>query len=209
MSVKSIQDPYHPVHYPLLIVISGPSGVGKDSVVKELQQQAHPFHFVVTANSRPARPDEVNGVDYFFVTDAEFEELIRNDELLEHAIVYGQHKGVPKRQVREAFASNKDVVMRLDVQGAITVKRMVPEAVLIFLNATSEGELRRRLQQRGTETESEIAHRLEVTTTEFDCLAEFDYLIFNHQNQLASAVEEIMCIVTSEHARTQPRQAVL
>lgn len=209
MSINPVQDPYNPVQYPLLIVISGPSGVGKDSVVKKLQQQEHPFYFVVTANSRPARPDEVDGVDYFFVTDAEFEEMIRNDELLEHAIVYGQHKGVPKQQVREAFASNRDVVMRLDVQGAMTVKRMVPEAILIFLNAASEAELRWRLQDRGTETAEEIEKRLATTAEEFDCLAKFDYLVFNCHDKLESAVEQIMCIVTSEHARTKPRRAVL
>lgn len=209
MNEKSVQDPYNPVYYPLLIVLSGPSGVGKDSVVKKMQQQAHPSHFVVTANSRPARPDEVDGVDYFFVTDEEFEELIRNDELLEHAIVYGQHKGVPKQQVREAFAGNRDVMMRLDVQGAMTVKEMVPEAVLIFLNAVSEEELRQRLQQRGTETALEIEQRLAVAAEEFDYLDKFDYLVFNHHDQLESAVEEIMCIISSEHARTKPRRAVL
>ncbi len=209
MNERPVQDPYNPIYYPLLIVLSGPSGVGKDSVVKRMQQRAHPPHFVVTANSRPARLDEVDGVDYFFVTEEEFKGLIRNDELLEHALVYGQHKGVPKQQVREAFASNKDVMMRLDVQGAMTVKTMVPEAVLIFLNAASEEELRQRLQRRGTETALEIEQRLAVAAEEFDYLDKFDYLVFNHHDQLESAVEEIVCIISSEHARTKPRRAVL
>lgn len=209
MDEKLIRDPYNPIRYPLLIVISGPSGVGKDSVVQQLQKRSYPVHFVVTATSRPPRPGEVHSVDYFFVSDTEFETLIRNDELLEHAVVYGQHKGIPKQQVREALASGKDVVMRLDVQGAATVKRMVPDAVLIFLSASSEEELAGRLRQRRTDTEQQIQCRLQMTQEEMLHLDEFDYVVVNRDSHLDEAVDQVIKIIESEHCRIHPRQVTL
>ncbi|MGC9398684.1 MAG: guanylate kinase [Anaerolineae bacterium] len=209
MEETLIRDPYHPPHYPLLIVISGPSGVGKDSVVRALQAREHPFHFVVTTTSRPQRPGEVHGVDYYFVSEARFEEMIANDELLEHALVYGQHKGVHKKRIREALESGQDVVMRLDVQGAMTVKRLVPDAVLIFLNAESKEELRRRLRKRGTEAEEEITRRLQKIQEEMGYLEQFDYLVLNRRGQLKAAVDQVMAIVRSEHCRVHPRRVTL
>ena len=209
MDASLTRDPYHPRDYPLLIVISGPSGVGKDSVVHALEERRHPFHFVVTTTSRPQRPGETHGVDYYFVSDERFEEMIANDELLEHAIVYGQHKGVHKQQVREALESGMDVVMRLDVQGATTVKGLVEDAVLIFLSAGSEDELRQRLRKRGTETEVEIGRRLEETQEELTYLGEFDYLVLNRHNRLDAAVDQIMAIIRTEHCRVHPRQVTL
>jgi guanylate kinase len=209
MDDKLTRDPYEPRDYPLLIVISGPSGVGKDSVVHGLEERQHPFHFVVTTTSRPRRPEEVHGVDYYFVSEARFEEMIANDELLEHAIVYGQHKGVHKKQIREALNSGKDVVMRLDVQGAMTVKGLVDDAILIFLSAGSEGELRQRLRKRGTESEAEIQARLETTEEEIAYLDKFDYLVLNRHQQLEATVDRVMAIIHSEHCRVHPRQVTL
>ncbi len=209
MDTRLTRDPYRPRDYPLLIVISGPSGVGKDSVVRALEARDHPFHFVVTTTSRSRRPGEKHGADYYFVSDARFEEMIANDELLEHAVVYGQHKGVHKKQIREALESGEDVVMRLDVQGAATVKRLVEDAVLIFLSAGSEDELRQRLQTRGTETDAEIERRLEETQEELTYLDTFDYLVLNRHNRLDAAVDQIMAIIRSEHCRVHPRQVTL
>src|SRR5512146_3140351 len=144
-------DLYHP--HPLLIVISGPSGVGKDAVVQTLQRRKTSLHFVVTATSRAMRKNEVHGVDYIFVSEAEFKRMIENDELLEYALVYDQYKGVPKSQVRDAMQSGKDVIMRVDVQGAATIRRLCPEAVLIFLIPTNQEEWIQRLKERHTETE--------------------------------------------------------
>ncbi|HET92311.1 MAG TPA: guanylate kinase, partial [Chloroflexi bacterium] len=144
--------PYQFARAPLLIVISGQSGVGKDSLIQCLKERAYPFHFVVTATDRAPRPGEVHGVDYFFLSTDEFLRMEREGELLEHAIVYEQHKGIPKQQVREALSSGKDVIMRIDVQGAATVRRLAPEAVLIFLAASSENELKQRLYDRGYDT---------------------------------------------------------
>ena len=117
----------------LLVVISGPSGVGKDSVLRGLREQGLPFRFVPTMNTRPKRSDEVDGVDYFFVTTAEFVTLLEQGELLEHAVVYGDYKGIPKKPIREALDSGQDVVLRVDVQGAATLKRLIPQAIFIFL----------------------------------------------------------------------------
>src|SRR5512136_1451271 len=132
---------------PLLIVISGPSGVGKDTVIQRMQERNLPFQFVVTATTRPPRPNEVHGKDYFFYSNAEFARMIEKGELLEHAIVYNDYKGIPKAQVRDALASGKDVVMRLDVQGAATIHALCPDALMIFLTVREE-DMINRLQER-------------------------------------------------------------
>jgi guanylate kinase len=122
-----------PHQEPLIIVISGPSGVGKDTVIQRMKERNLPLHFVVTAATRLPRPNEVNGRDYFFYSHDEFAEMIEKGELLEHAIVYNDYKGIPKDQVRDAISSGKDVIMRLDVQGAATIRRLCPDALMIFL----------------------------------------------------------------------------
>lgn len=190
---------------PLLIVISGPAGVGKDAVVRRLKERGYPFHFVVTATDRPPRPGEEHGVHYFFVSTAEFERMIAEDELLEHAQVYGQHKGIPKQQVREALASGKDVVMRLDVQGAATVRRMAPEAVLIFLVAGSDEELEQRLRKRKSDSPEQIRERLATARAEMARLSEFDYVVVNREGELERAVDDVLAIIRAEHCRTTPR----
>src|SRR5690606_14768531 len=142
---------------PLLIVISGPSGVGKDSIVQRMIERGFPFHFVVTATTREKRPNEVHGKDYWFVSEGEFASMIEKDELIEYAIVYGDYKGIPKAQVREALASGKDVVMRLDVQGAESVRKLSQDALLIFITCESEEELEHRLRERKTESADSLS----------------------------------------------------
>jgi guanylate kinase len=200
-----VREPYHFETYPLLIVISGTPGAGKDSVIRRLKEREHPFHFVVTATDRPPRPGEAHGKDYFFLTTEEFETMIKNDELLEHALVYGQHKGVPKQQVREALASGKDVVMRIDVQGATTIRNLVPEAVLIFLTAPSEEELVQRLHQRGSDSPEQIEKRIATAREEMKRLPEFDYIVVNRDGELDRAVDDVLAIVRAEHCRAKPR----
>ncbi len=209
MSHDVVFDPYHPQVTPLLVVISGPSGVGKDSLVDRIKARGAQFHFVVTATSRPPRPGERHGVDYFFVSPEEFTKMIDSDELLEYAVVYGQHKGVPKRQIREALASGKDVVMRLDVQGATTIKSLIPEAVLIFLSAASEEELIERLRKRRTESGTQLQRRIDRARQEMKRLEEFDYVITNEQCQLDLAADQVLSIIDAEHHRVHPRQADL
>jgi guanylate kinase len=192
-----------------LIVISGPSGVGKDSVLARLKELDHTFHFVVTANTREKRPGEVEGQDYHFVSVGEFAEMIEKGELLEYAIVYGDYKGIPKQQVREALASGKDVVMRIDVQGAMTIRRLVPEAVLIFLMTSAEDELADRLRMRKTETPDSLKMRLATAREEFKRISEFDYVVVNRADSLDRAVEEVMSIIRAEHCRVHPRKVTL
>ncbi|MGH2541712.1 MAG: guanylate kinase, partial [Ardenticatenaceae bacterium] len=151
-----IDDVYGRKTNPSLIVISGPSGVGKDALLRRMRELKCAFHFVVTATTRPIREGEVDGEDYFFVTKAEFAGMMERGELLEHAIVYGDYKGIPKQQVREALASGQDVIMRVDVQGAATMRRLVPEAVFIFLTAENEEALVQRLQERKTEEAGQL-----------------------------------------------------
>ncbi|MGC8880505.1 MAG: guanylate kinase, partial [Anaerolineae bacterium] len=160
-------DPYQPIPNPLLVIISGPSGVGKDTVLRRMKERGYPFHFVITTTDRAPRPGEVHGRDYFFVSTREFERMIEAGELLEHAVVYGQYKGISRAQVREALDSGQDVIMRIDVQGAATIRRLAPEAVFIFLTCESEEALVSRLKARGTETETTLQARLAVISQEF------------------------------------------
>jgi guanylate kinase len=197
-------DPFHREQPSLLIVISGPSGVGKDSVVGRMKERGFPIHFVVTATDRPPRPNELHGRDYFFYTTAEFEQMIVRGELLEHACVYGQHKGIPRAHIRQALDSDQDVVMRVDVQGAETVKGLIPEAITIFLTCESEEELIARLRERRTESEEALQHRLETARQEMVKIPDFDYVVVNRRNALDDAVDDVMAIIRAEHCRSVP-----
>ncbi len=194
---------------PLLIVISGPSGIGKDAVVGLLRKTNPDTHFVITMNSRPPRPDEVDGRDYFFVSRETFEAMIEADELLEHANVYSDYKGIPKAQVREALASGKDVIMRLDVQGAMTIRRICPDAILIFLTASSRDEWVNRLLERRSETPEELELRFNTAALEFAMMDQFDYLVVNSDQHLDKTIEDIQAIIRAEHMRTTPRKVDL
>jgi len=194
---------------PLLIVISGPSGVGKDSVIQLMKERKLPFHFVVTATTRRPRPDEVNGVDYFFFSNNEFAGMIENEELLEYAYVYNDYKGIPKAQVRQALASGKDVLMRLDVQGAATIHKLCPEAVLIFLTTQDEKELIKRLKARRTESREELNMRIAMARQELKRLDDFDYVLVNREHQLDETVDAILAIIQAEHHRVHPRKVSL
>ena len=194
---------------PLLIVISGPSGVGKDTVVQRMQERGMPFHFVVTANTRPKRDNEVHGKDYFFVSKDEFARMIEQNELIEYAVVYGDYKGIPKQQVREALATGKDVIMRLDVQGAETVRKLAPEALLIFITTESEDELVGRLKARKTETSDELALRIATARKELQRVEAFDYVIINHDYKLDETVDTVRAIIEAEHHRVKHREVNL
>ncbi len=202
-------DPYAIKTSPLLVVLSGPSGVGKDTVLAGLKKSNPRFHFVVTLNTRPKRPDEVEGVDYHFVTKERFAEMIERDELLEHAVVYGDYKGIPKQQVRDALASGKDVLMRLDVQGAATVRRLVREAILIFITAASEDELVARLRARKTEPPDQLQLRIAESRQEMKRASEFDYVVINRESAVQDAVKDVLAIVRAEHCRVQQRVVTL
>ena len=186
---------------PLLVVISGPSGVGKDVTIKCMKDRGAPFYFVVTATTRPQRPGEVNGVDYHFVSQAEFERMIAAGEFLEYALVYGQYKGIPKAGVRAALASGQDVILRIDVQGAETIRTMVPQAITIFLTAESEDELVERLRRRRTDTEAQLQRRIETARAELHRACEFTYRVENRECALESTVDTVFAIMQAEKCR--------
>ena len=194
---------------PLLIVISGPSGVGKDSVVQRMMERGMPFHFVVTATTREKREAEVHGKDYWFLSKDEFARMIEHNELIEYAIVYGDYKGIPKAQVREALESGKDVVMRVDVQGAETVRKLAPGALLIFITCESEDELERRLRERKTETADSLSLRIATARKELQRIEAFDYVIVNHDFHLDDTVNKVRSIIEAEHLKVQHRKVAL
>ena len=198
-----------PQPQPLLIVISGPSGVGKDTVIQRMQERNLHFQFVVTATTRPPRPNEVHGKDYFFYSHAEFARMIEKGELLEHAIVYNEYKGIPRAQVRDALASGKDVVMRLDVQGASTIRKFCPDVLMIFLSPKDEAEMIARLQERKTETPEGFRLRVATARQEMTHLKSFDYVVINQELHLDETVDTIISIIVAEHHRVNQRVVTL
>jgi guanylate kinase len=194
---------------PLLIVISGPSGVGKDTIIQRMKANALPFQFVVTATTRPPRPNEVHGRDYFFYSREDFAAMIEKGELLEYALVYDDYKGIPKQQVRQALATRNDVVMRLDVQGAATIRRLCPEALLIFLSPQDEAEMIKRLSARKTETPEELKLRIATAHHEMSQIDLFDYVVANREACQAETVDIIISIITAEHHRVKQRVVTL
>jgi guanylate kinase len=188
---------------PLLIVISGPSGVGKDAVINRLQEVKRDMHFVVTATTRPMREGEVHGKDYIFMDKAKFEDLIEKGELLEHALVYGDYKGIPKQQVRKALGKGTDVVLRLDVQGAAFIRKLIPESISIFLVAESERALVKRLLARKTEPLDAALVRVETARKETQRIAEFDFVVENPSGKLDETVEKICSIIDAEKVRVK------
>jgi len=194
---------------PLVVVLSGPSGVGKDEVLVELKRRGVPYHFVVTATTRPRRSGETDGVDYLFVSVAEFAEMIEEGELLEHALVYGDYKGIPKNQVRRALAEGKDVLLRIDVQGAQTVKRLIDGAVFIFLIAETMDELERRLRERKTEPPDRLKMRIATAREELRRVCDFDYVVVNRRDRLEETVDTVLAIIAAEKHRVHARRVSL
>jgi guanylate kinase len=185
---------------PLLVVLTGPSGAGKDSLLDEMKRlPGRPYAFAITATTRPPRPAERDGVDYHFVSREQFERMVENGDLLEHAIVYGQEKGLPKAQVREQLKSGRDVLVRTDVQGARYIKSVAPGAITIFIAPPSDAELERRLLSRGGDTDEQVRLRLETARQEVAQAGEFDYVMVN--DDLAQSVAEIERIIAEERAR--------
>ena len=193
---------YERVNYPLLIVISGPSGVGKDTIARQvIETNPDGFYFVVTATTRPPRPGEVHGQDYFFHSTDEFAEMIENNDLLEYAIVYNDYKGIPKQQIRDAITSGCDVIMRVDVQGAATIRKLIPNAITIFLTTETEEELVSRLRERKSETAEGLNLRIATARQEMKRIYEFDYWVVNAEDAQDTAVKQILSIITAAHCR--------
>lgn len=196
-------------HGPLLLVLSGPSGVGKTTVTKELVEQGWPGHIVVTATTRRPRAGEIDGVHYHFRTLQQFHQMIENNELLEHAEVHGNLYGVPASDVREHLNAGMDVILTIDPQGAQTVRRRVRGAIFVFLAPESIEELVERVNQRGQDSPEQRALRLLNAERELAQAPSYDYLILNREGRLAETVEQLKAIMLAEHLRVEPRIPML
>ncbi|MXZ92421.1 MAG: guanylate kinase [Chloroflexi bacterium] len=190
---------------PLLVVLSGPSASGKGTLIAELRRLERPWHFAVTATTRPMRPGEVDGKDYIFMDTTDFLRARERDELLESAQVYDRWYGVPRWQVRDPLIAGKDVILEIDVQGAATIRAIAPKALSIFVMPASMDELRQRLARRGTEDENEMKRRLQEASAELARIDEFDYRVVNRNGDPDSAVREIDAIIAAEKCRVNPR----
>jgi guanylate kinase len=190
---------------PLLIVLSGPSGVGKDAVLNGIKRRGYPLHYAVTATTRPRRERETEGVDYHFVSRAEFEKMIEKGELLEWAEVYGNLYGVPKSELQQAVDEERDMIVKVDIQGAATIKKTIPQAVFIFLVPPSLEDLEKRLKQRKTESSVDLEVRIKAAEKEMNSISMFDYVVVNHRDGIKQAISQIESIITAEKCRVKPR----
>lgn len=186
---------------PLLVVLSGPSGVGKDAVLDRMKRLGSPYHFAVTATTRPMREGEREGESYHFIARAEFERMIASGELLEWAEVYGNLYGVPRAQVERALSEGRDVLVKVDVQGARTIHGLMPDAVLVFLAPPSLDELARRLTSRGTEADDAMRRRLREAEAEMEAASLFDHVVVNRRGKLDEAVRQIEALTAGERRR--------
>jgi guanylate kinase len=191
---------------PLLIVISGPSGVGKDATLAKMKELGYLFHHVITVTTRSKRQGEIDRVHYRFISDEQFQKMVKEKKLLEWAKVYDNYYGIPKEEVKEALKSGLDVIVKVDVQGAATLKRIIPEAVFIFLIAPSIDELTERLKQRNNhQSLSDLKLRVKKAQEEMESLSQFDYFVVNYKNNIGLTASQINSIITAEKCRVNPR----
>ena len=200
------EKPWFPNPQGLLFVLSAPSGAGKDTVIKSLKEQGLDFYVVSSVTTRRPRQGESEGNPYHFVDQETFNRLVENDELLEYANVHGNWYGQPRKPIRENLQAKRDVLLKIDVQGAATVRHKVPEAVFIFLIPESVEELAQRLDARKTETQEERQRRLADAQVELAEKDWYDYIILNRQGHVEEAVDRLRSIILAEHSRARPRQ---
>ncbi|MFA4835922.1 MAG: guanylate kinase [Dehalococcoidia bacterium] len=186
---------------PLIIIISGPSGVGKDAILNAMKKAGKPYFFAVTATTRPKRPGEIDGVDYRFIGKEEFERLIGNGGLLEWANVYGNFYGVPRKPIEDALGEGRDAIVKVDIQGTATIKHNAPEAISIFISPPSMEELRRRLVERKTESGTDLELRLKTAHEEMKALPSFDYVVVSQKDKIEKAILQIEAIIKAIKSR--------
>ncbi|MCC6177336.1 MAG: guanylate kinase [Chloroflexi bacterium] len=193
----------------LIFVISGPSGVGKDTISRRLKDSGFRLSYCVTATTRAARTSEVDGVHYYFLTDQEFDDMLARNEFVEHAEVHGKRYGIPLVGLREGLRTGKDVLVTPDVQGAATLRAMLPNVISIFLAPETLEELRPRIQGRGSETPEQLAVRMATAEREMKRIHEFDYKVVNRRDRIDETVEQVKAIVTAERCRIRRREVQL
>lgn len=190
----------------VLTVISGFSGAGKGTIVKRLLSD-HEYYLSISCTTRAPREGEVDGKDYYFVTRDEFEKMIRDKEMIEYAEYAGNYYGTPKKAVADKLDEGKDVILEIEVQGGMQVKKLFPDSVLLFIIPPSADELYNRLKNRGTENDKQIGIRFEQTVRETHFIKDYDYLVIN--DDLDKAVDEIIEIIDSQHYRTDRQSDVI
>jgi len=201
-----IETPFNLPSKPLLIVLSGPPGVGKDAILSRMKKSGYPIEFITTVTTRPRRAKEKDNVAYHFVSGESFQQMLKNNELLEWANVYGNWYGVPKEPVKRALDKGQDTIVKVDIQGAATIKKIIPQAVFIFVVPPSMEKLAARLKQRHTESSFDLALRLKTAEEEMRKLPLFDYVVVNRQDEINQAVSAIEAIITAEKHRVNPRE---
>jgi guanylate kinase len=197
---------FNPPKTPLFIVISGPSGAGKDAVLTRMKETGFPLEYITTLTTRPQRPGERDMIDYHFIPVEQFRKMLEDGELLESANVYGNWYGVPKQPAKQALDRGQDVIVKVDIQGATNIKKILPQAVFIFLTPPSREELTLRLEQRRTETAFDLALRLKTAEAEIKQLPLFDYIVLNQRDEIDRAVSQIKAIITAEKCRITSRE---
>lgn len=208
MSRKS-QPPLNLSPRPLLIVLSGPSGVGKDAILTRMREFGYPLEYITTVTTRPRRASERDHIDYRFISAEKFQDMIKHDKLLEWANVYGNWYGVPKEPVKLALDSGQDTIVKVDIQGVAAIKKILPQAVFIVLMPPSKEELRLRLKQRHTESSFDLGLRIKTAEEEIKQLSLFDYVVFSRRGEINRAVSDIAAIITAEKCRITPREITL
>ena len=200
------EETFNTANNPLLLILSGPSGAGKDAVLSGLKETEIPLEFITTVTTRPKRPTEHDNVDYHFISEANFQQMVKQGELLEWANVYGNWYGVPRQPVKKALEEGRDVIIKVDIQGSDSIKKALPQAVSIFLAAPSIQELTARLRQSNTESKTDLNLRLQTAVEEMKKQHTFDHIVVNQQQHLDSVVSSIRDIITTEKQRAASRQ---